>query len=88
MAIEEPRLSPRPISTAWLQVLPPFHRPPINPVFFWGSYLVDPVGDLISRWASHLDAFSAYPLRTRLPGIYPWRDNRHTGGPSVPVLSY
>jgi hypothetical protein len=32
----------------------------------WGPYLVNPVGDLISESASHLDAFSAYPFRTWL----------------------
>src|SRR5205807_2497639 len=30
----------------------------------WGPYLVNPVADLISESASHLDAFSAYPFRT------------------------
>ena len=30
----------------------------------WGPYLLEGVGDLISRWASRLDAFSAYPFRT------------------------
>jgi len=29
------------------------------------------VGDLISRWASRLDAFSAYPHRTSLTGHAP-----------------
>jgi hypothetical protein len=27
------------------------------------------MGDLILRWASHLDAFSVYPIRTWLPSI-------------------
>ena len=82
------RLSPRPISTARLHALLRFHLPPINPVFFRGSYLVVPVGELILGWASHLDAFSAYPLPTQLPGMYRWRDNPYTGGRSVSVLSY
>jgi hypothetical protein len=82
------RSSPRPISTAWLRALLPFHRPPINAVFFRGSYRVNPVGELILGWASNLDAFSFYPLRTQLPGMCRWRDNPYTGGPSVPVLSY
>src|SRR5918996_2272392 len=56
--------SPRPISTGQLHTLPCFHFPPINLVVCEGPYLVEPVGDLISRWASHLDAFSAYPFRT------------------------
>jgi len=41
-----------------------FHFRPINLVVCEGPYLVNPVGDLISRQASHLDAFSAYPFRT------------------------
>jgi hypothetical protein len=43
---------------------------------------------LILRWASHLDAFSGYPLRTWLPCVYRWHDNRHTSGAFLPVLSY
>ncbi len=35
---------------------------------------------LILRWASHLDAFSGYPLRTWLPCVYRWHDNRYTSG--------
>jgi hypothetical protein len=46
------------------------------------------MGDLILRWASYLYAFSTYPLRAQLPCVYRWRDNRYTGGSSVPVLSY
>ena len=80
--------SPRPISTARLHTLLHFHLRPINHVFYMGSYLVDPVGELIFRWASNLDAFSFYPLRTQLPGMCRWRDNPYTGGPSVSVLSY
>jgi len=44
--------------------LPGFHMPPIKQVFSLRSYPVDPVGNLILRRASHLDAFSAYPDRT------------------------
>jgi len=58
------RSSPRPISTAQLKELPPLHLRPINQLVLLGSYPVDPVGDLILGWASHLDAFSAYPIRT------------------------
>lgn len=82
------RKSPRPISKAQLHVLPRFHLPPINLVFFQGTYRVNRVRDLILWWASYLDAFSTYPLRTQLPGVYHWRDNRYTGGSSDPVLSY
>jgi len=39
------------------------HVRPINLVFYQGPYPLR-VGSLISGWASHLDAFSAYPVRT------------------------
>ena len=58
------RSSPRPISTAQLKGLLLSHLRPINQLVLLGSYPVDPVGDLILGWASHLDAFSAYPNRT------------------------
>ena len=56
--------SPRPISTAQLKRLPVLHLRPINQLVSLGSYLVNPVGDLVLRWASYLDAFSTYPIRT------------------------
>jgi len=56
--------SPRPISTGQLHGLPRFHFRPINPMVYRGPYQVDPVGDLISKRASRLDAFSGYPFRT------------------------
>ncbi len=65
----------RVISTARLRTLPPLHLPPI--------YVVvcnDPHGDLILRLASRLDAFSAYPYPTRLPGSAP---GGTTGAPEV-----
>ena len=43
---------------------------------------------LILRWASYLDAFSSYPLRTWLPSVYRGHDNWYTRGASFPVLSY
>jgi len=43
--------------------LPCVHLRPINLVVYQGPYPVNPVGDLISRQASRLDAFSAYPFR-------------------------
>jgi hypothetical protein len=55
--------SPRPISTGRLNTLPCVHLRPINLVVCQGPYPVNPVGDLISRQASRLDAFSAYPFR-------------------------
>src|SRR4051795_7650551 len=56
--------SPRPISTGQLHALPHFHFRPINPLVWRGPYQVDPVGDLILKRASRLDAFSGYPFRT------------------------
>ena len=56
--------SPRPISTGLLRVLPPFQIRPINLVIFQGSYSLKGMGELISRSASRLDAFSGYPIRT------------------------
>ncbi len=41
-----------------------FHIPPINQVVFLGPYSLKGMGDLISRWASRLDAFSGYPVQT------------------------
>ena len=58
------KVKPSTISTAQLHSLPSFHMPPIKQVFSLRSYPVNPVGNLISRLASHLDAFSAYPNRT------------------------
>ncbi len=55
---------PSTISTAQLRPSPDFHMRPIKQVVSLRSYPVDPVGNLISRQASHLDAFSAYPNRT------------------------
>ena len=57
----------------------------------WSSWVLtglSSMGFLILRWASYLYAFSTYPLQTQLPCVYRWRDNRYTGGLSVPVLSY
>src|ERR1700733_11851390 len=56
--------SPRPISTGQLHALPHFHLRPINPMVCWGPYQVNPVGNLISKRASRLDAFSGYHFRT------------------------
>ena len=55
--------SPRPISTGRLNTSPCVHLRPIYLVVYQGPYPVNPVGDLISRKASRLDAFSAYPFR-------------------------
>ena len=59
----------RPISTGKLHALLRFHPPPIKVVVFdWPSYPPESgLGDLISRRASRLDAFSDYLFRTSLP---------------------
>ena len=79
---------PSTIRTTWLSALPRVHGWPSNLVVYQGSYPVDPVGCLIFRRASRLDAFSAYPDRTSATRRCRWHDNRYTGGPSIPVLSY
>jgi len=45
-------------------VLPRFQIWPINLVVYQGSYSLKGMGELISRPASRLDAFSGYPIRT------------------------
>jgi len=41
-----------------------FQIRPINLVVYQGSYSLKGMGELISRLASRLDAFSGYPVRT------------------------
>jgi len=85
--------SPRPISTGRLHALLHFHLRPINPVVYWGPYQVDPVGNLILKQASRLDAFSGYLFRTWLtssalgrttgtPEVRPSRSSRTRDSPS------
>ena len=81
-------VEPSAISTASLNALQHVHVPPINQVVYLGPYSVDRMGILIFGRASRLDAFSGYPCRTSATRPCRWRDNRYTGGPSVPVLSY
>ena len=56
--------SPRPISTGLLSASLRLHIRPINLVVYQGSYSLKGMGELISRWASRLDAFSGYPIQT------------------------
>jgi hypothetical protein len=80
--------SPRPISTGQLHPSQGFHLRPINPVIYWEPYPLEGGG------RPHLG--TGFPLRClqrlSLPNIAnqpcPWRDNWHTRGSSVPVLSY
>jgi hypothetical protein len=58
---------PSTISTAKLNTLLYLHTPPIKQVVYLWSYpfpLRGTMGNLILGGASHLDAFSAYPLMT------------------------
>ena len=80
------RSSPRPISTGRLNALLHLHPRPINQLILLGSYLVNPVGNLILRSASRLDAFSAYPFRHNCSGAS--GETTGTSGLSIPVLSY
>src|SRR2546429_3121010 len=80
--------SPRPISTSQLNLLPGLHFWPINPLVWVGALPPSRGG------RPHLEA--GFPLRCfqrlSLPNVAnqpcPWRDNWHTRGSSVPVLSY
>src|SRR3954454_9561830 len=76
-------VKPSTISTAQLHPSPDFHMRPIEQVVSLLPYPVDPVGNLISRRASHLDAFSAYPDRTYVPSGAP---GGATGTPAVRSL--
>jgi hypothetical protein len=80
--------SPRPVSTGQLNASRRLHFRPINPVVWLGALPTRGGG------RPHLEA--CFPLRCfqrlSLPDVAnqpcPWRDNWHTRGQSVPVLSY
>src|SRR5579884_1689346 len=65
------RAKPSAISTAQLHPLPGVHLPPIHLVVSEGPYSHQGMGHLILRPASRLDAFSASPCRSWLPGAAP-----------------
>ena len=52
------------ISIGRLRMSPFLHLRPINLVFSKGTSGAYATGELILGWASHLDAFSGYPIRT------------------------
>ena len=60
--------SPHPISSSQLHTLLHFHLCPIYLIVSKGVYFLEGMGELISGWASRLDAFSVYPFPAWLPG--------------------
>ena len=80
--------TPSAISTGRLRASRPVHPPPIEQLVLLRPYALKGLGCLILGSVSRLDAFSASPLRTSATRLCPWQGNRHTGGPSAPVLSY
>ena len=82
------RLRPRCISIGQLNGRYPLTPPTYQTGSLPDTLLAFAMGYLILRPASRLDAFSGYPIRTWLPGVCSWRNNRFTSGPSIPVLSY
>ena len=86
--IENMRLRLRCISTGTLNGRYPLTLPAYLSCLLQDTLSAYAVGYLILGSASRLDAFSGYRIRTWLPGLCRWRDNRYTSGPSIPVLSY
>ncbi len=76
------------VSTGQLRRLPVVHAPPIDLVVFQEPSPHEAAGDLVLRRVSRLDAFSVYPGRTLATQRCPERDNWHTRGTSLPILSY
>ncbi len=82
----------RPISTAWLKALQPFHLRPINLVVYQGPSVPHPLlgaggkprlgGGLALRCIQRLSFPDTAIQRCS------WRNNWDTGGPSPQVLSY
>ena len=80
------RISPRPISTCQLNVLPRLHSKPINLVVFKGSYSNDGISYLEGGFTLRCLQRLSLPDLATLPCC--WYNNRYTSGPSIPVLSY
>ena len=75
------------VSTGRLRRSPAVHLRPIDPVVYREPSALRP-GDLVLRGVSRLDAFSVYPGRTLATQRCRERDNWHTRGTSLPILSY
>ena len=80
----------RPISTSQLEAVTGLPLLAYQPSSLLGAYQDTEVscGDLILKMVSRLDAFSGYPYPNVANQRCPGRDNWHTRGSSVPVLSY
>ena len=76
------KISCRLISTGQLHALRRFHTLPINLVFFKESKILH-LGTGFT-----LRCFQRLSLPDAATRLCRWRDNRFTGGPSTPVLSY
>ena len=79
---------PSTISTSQLNTLLRLHLWPINLLVLKESYLVNPMGDLILKWASRLICFQRLSLPNVATQRCSWRNNWYTRGSSIPVLSY
>ena len=76
------------VSTGQLKQLPAVHTRPIDLVVFQEPVYLKGTGGLVLRRVSRLDAFSVYPGRTLATQRCRERDNWHTRGSSLPILSY
>ena len=76
------------ISTSQLQELLLFHVWSINPVVFRGPSPTNVGGRICLEAGFPLRCFQRLSFPNVANQPYPWRDNWHTSGSSVPVLSY
>src|SRR5258708_930758 len=86
--IEEYGQASRTISTASLNVLRHLHSRPIKPVVFWCPLGPLRGGKPYLRAGFTLRCFQRLSLPNSATQRCPWRDNWHTGGSSIQVLSY
>src|SRR5215510_12178135 len=76
------------MSTGRHHTLPRFHLRPINPIVSWGPYPPESGGRTHREEGFPLRCFQRLSRPNVANQPCPWRDNWHTRGPSVPVLSY